>query len=113
MEQTEFDIRIVPLRDRLYRFARTLLGRGDDFRKDFDDLVPSASIGYRLTDTQNLRLGYNMRIYRPGIWYLNPYLNDADPTSISQGNPNLVSEKTHSFSLGYNSFTSKLSLNLN
>ena len=93
--------------------VKYLLGRGDDFRKDFDDIVPSASIGYRLTDTQNLRLGYNMRIYRPGIWYLNPYLNDADPTSISQGNPNLVSEKTHSFSLGYNSFTSKLSLNFN
>lgn len=93
--------------------VKYLLGRGDDFRKDFDDIVPSASIGYRLTNTQNLRLGYNMRIYRPGIWYLNPYLNDADPTSISQGNPNLVSEKTHSFSLGYNSFTSKLSLNFN
>lgn len=92
--------------------VKYLLGRGDDFRKDFDDLVPSASIGYRLTDTQNLRLGYNMRIYRPGIWYLNPYLDDSNPTSISQGNPNLVSEKSHSFSLGYNSFTTKLSINL-
>ena len=89
-----------------------LLGRGDDFRKHFNDLVPSASVGYRLTDTQNLLLSYNMRIYRPGIWYLNPYLNDADPTSISQGNPDLVSEKSHSVSLGYNSFTNKLSLNL-
>ena len=92
--------------------VKYLLGRGDDFRKDFDDLVPSASIGYRLTDTQNLRLGYNMRIYRPGIWYLNPYLDDSNPSSISQGNPNLVSEKSHSFSLGYNSFTNKLSVNL-
>lgn len=53
-----------------------------------------------------------MRIYRPGIWYLNPYLDDSNPTSISQGNPNLVSEKSHSFSLGYNSFTTKLSVNL-
>ena len=92
--------------------VKYLLGRGDDFRKDFDDFVPSASIGYRLTDTQNLRLGYNMRIYCPGIWYLNPYLDDSNPTSISQGNPNLVSEKSHSFSLGYNSFTTKLSVNL-
>ena len=56
-----------------------LLGRGDDFRMHFNDFVPSASIGYRLTDTQNLRLGYNMRIYRPGIWYLNPYLDDSNP----------------------------------
>lgn len=92
--------------------VKYLLGRGDDFRKDFDDIVPSASIGYRLTDTQNLRLGYNMRIYRPGIWYLNPYLDDSNPSSISQGNPNLVSEKSHSFSLSYNSFTNKLSVNL-
>lgn len=61
-----------------------LLGRGDDFRMHFNDFVPSASIGYRLTDTQNLRLGYNMRIYRPGIWYLNPYLDDSNPSSISQ-----------------------------
>ena len=46
--------------------------------------MPSASIGYKLTDMSNLRLGYNMRIYRPGIWYLNPYLNDTDPSYISQ-----------------------------
>ena len=92
--------------------VRYLLGRGEDFRKHFNDFVPSASIGYSLTDTQNFRLGYNMRIYRPGIWYLNPYLNDSDPTSISQGNPNLDSEKSHSFSLGYNNFTSKFSLNV-
>ena len=45
----------------------------------------------------NLRLGYNMRIYRPGIWALNPYLNDADPSYISRGNPELDSEKSHAF----------------
>ena len=49
----------------------------------------------------NLRLGYNMRIYRPGIWYLNPYLNDSNPTNITQGNPNLDSEKSHAFNLSY------------
>ncbi len=87
-----------------------LLGRGDDFRKHFNDFVPSASIGYKLTDTQNLSLSYNMRIYRPSIWYLNPYLNDSDPTSISRGNPDLDSDKSHSLSLGYNSFTNKLQL---
>ena len=70
-----------------------LLGKGDNFKKDFDDVVPSASIGWKLTDMSNLRLGYNMRIYRPGIWYLNPYLNDSNPTNITQGNPNLDSEE--------------------
>lgn len=90
--------------------VKYLLGRGDDFRKDFDDVVPSVSVGYKITDMSNLRLGYNMRIYRPGIWSLNPYIDDSNPTSISQGNPNLDSEKSHSFSLSYNNFTQKLSL---
>lgn len=92
--------------------VKYLLGQGDDFRKHFNDLVPSATIGYKLTDMSNLKLGYSMRIYRPGIWYLNPYLNDIDPSNISQGNPNLDSEKSHSFNIGYSNFTSKLSLNL-
>lgn len=89
-----------------------LLGKGDNFNKNFDDVVPSASIGYKLTDMSNLRFGYNMRIYRPGIWYLNPYLNDSNPTNISQGNSHLDSEKSHSFNLSYSNFTQKFNINL-
>ena len=88
------------------------LGRGDDFRKHFDDFVPSASIGYKLTQMSNLRLGYDMRIYRPGIWYLNPYLDDSTPTNIYQGNSHLDSEKSHSFNLSYSNFTPKFNINL-
>ena len=92
--------------------VKYLLGRGDNFNKNFDDVVPSASIGYKLTDMSNLRFGYNMRIYRPGIWYLNPYLNDSNPTNISQGNSHLDSEKSHSFNLSYSNFTQKFNINL-
>ena len=88
------------------------LGRGDDFKKHFNDYVPSASIGYKLTQTSNLRLGYDMRIYRPGIWYLNPYLDDSTPTNIYQGNSHLESEKCHSINLSYSNFTPKLNINL-
>lgn len=88
------------------------LGKGDDFKEHFNDVVPSASIGWKLTDMSNLQLGYNMRIYRPGIWFLNPYLNDSNPTYISQGNPNLDSEKNHSFNLSYSNFTQKFNINL-
>ena len=59
----------------------------------------------------NLRLGYNMRIYRPGIWYLNPYLDDSNPTNISQGNSHLDSEKSHAFDLSYSNFTQKFNIN--
>lgn len=92
--------------------VKYLVGRGEDFTKNFDDVVPSASIGYKLTDMSNLRLGYNMRIYRPGIWSLNPYLNDTDPSYISQGNPELDSEKSHAFNLSYSNFTQKFNINI-
>lgn len=92
--------------------VKYLLGKGEDFQKDFNDLVPSASIGYQLTDLSNLRLGYNMRIYRPGIWYLNPYLDDSNPSNLSQGNPNLNSEKSHNLNLSYSNFTQKFNLNV-
>ena len=92
--------------------VKYLLGRGDDFRKNYDNMVPSASLGWELTDLSNLRLGYNMRIYRPGIWYLNPYLNDSNPSSLSQGNPELDSEKSHAFDLSYSNFTPKFNINV-
>ena len=88
------------------------LGRGDNFTKHFNDFVPSASVGYKLTQTSNLRLGYDMRIYRPGIWFLNPYIDDSTPTNIRQGNSELESEKNHTLSLRYSSFTSKFNINL-
>lgn len=92
--------------------VKYLLGRGDDFHKNFDDLVPSASLGWKLTDLSNLRVGYNMRIYRPGIWYLNPYLDDSNPASLRQGNSELDSEHSHAFDLSYSNFTPKFNINV-
>ena len=73
--------------------VKYILGNGQDFGKDFNDLVPSASIGYRINDQQSLRFAYNMRIWRPNIWYLNPYLDQSTPGVLQQGNSNLV--RTH------------------
>ena len=87
------------------------LGRGSDFRRHFNDLVPSASIGWKVGKMSNLRLGYDMRIQRPGIWYLNPYLDDSNPTHITQGNSYLDSEKSHSVNLSFSSFTPKFNVN--
>lgn len=89
-----------------------LLGRGTNFHKDFDDLVPSARLGYKFSDATNLSLGYKMRINRPGIWYLNPYLDDRIPDAISQGNPNLDTEKSHAVDLQFSSYNSKLTYTL-
>lgn len=89
-----------------------LLGRGTNFHKNFDDLVPSARLGYKFSDATNLSLGYKMRINRPGIWYLNPYLDDRIPDAISQGNPNLDTEKSHAVDVQFSSYNSKLTYTL-
>ena len=52
-----------------------------------------------------------MRLNRPGIWFLNPFRISATPNDVSYGNPDLSTEKSHSISLSYNIFTSKVNLN--
>ena len=89
------------------------LGHGDDFKKDYGTLVPTASLQYNLSQGSNLGLTYNLRISRPGISYLNPYIDQTNPIAISYGNPTLDVEKNHNISLVYNMFTSKLMLNVN
>lgn len=83
-----------------------------NFDTDFNDVVPSATLGFKIGQTKNIRAGYNMRIRRPSIYYLNPYYDDTNPSNVSQGNPNLESEKSHSLNLSYSSFTAKFNLNL-
>jgi len=82
-----------------------------NFDTHYFDVVPNATISYQLSMAQQLRLGYNMRIQRPGIWYLNPYVNNADPQNISFGNPNLDSEKSNNINLNYSMFAQKFSIN--
>lgn len=83
-----------------------------NFDVSYNDLVPSASIGFKLSDSQNIRTGYQMRIWRPGIYYLNPYYDDTNPNYVTQGNPNIETEKSHAFNLSYSSFTAKFNVNL-
>ena len=82
-----------------------------NFATNYPALVPSAIITYRLTDMNSLKLGYNKRIQRPSIAYLNPYVDRRDPNYISYGNPNLEPENSHALTLGYSSFSQKYSLN--
>ena len=89
------------------------LGQGQNFSTNYGCLVPSASLSYTLAPTSNIGLTYNMRISRPGISYLNPYVNRADPNSLSYGNTDLDVEKSHNISLVYNLYSTKLMLNVN
>ena len=89
------------------------LGNGQDFNTGYGSLVPTASMQYNLGVGSNIGLTYNMRISRPGISYLNPYVDKSNPIALFYGNPDLDVEKAHNISLVYNAFTQKLMVNLN
>ena len=88
-----------------------VLGSGSDFKKNYGNLVPSASVTYNLSPTKNIGVNYGMRITRPGITYLNPYVDRSNPTIISYGNSDLEVEKTHNINLVYNTFSRKFMAN--
>lgn len=75
-----------------------------DFSNHYNDWVPNASVSYSWPTAQNLRAAYQMRISRPGISVLNPYRNTLTPGSVSYGNPDLRSEKSHNISLAYSNY---------
>ncbi|MCR4957544.1 MAG: TonB-dependent receptor family protein [Prevotella sp.] len=89
------------------------LGNGQDFKNDYGTLVPSASVSITPSPMSNIGLTYNMRISRPGITYLNPYVDRSSPTAKTYGNSDLDVEKTHNVALVFNAFSQKIMLNLN
>jgi outer membrane receptor protein involved in Fe transport len=73
-------------------------------------LVPSANLSKKLKKG-TLKLSYNRRIQRPSIQYLNPNIQQQNPSSITQGNPTLSPEYTNNYEFGYSTFLKGASLN--
>ncbi|MDE6297526.1 MAG: outer membrane beta-barrel family protein, partial [Muribaculaceae bacterium] len=88
---------------------RYKIGAYDDFTTYLHDLVPNAAVSYNLSSASSLRFAYQMRISRPDISQVNPYVSTLFPGQINYGNPDLESEKGHVFSLGYSNYEGKVS----
>jgi len=76
------------------------------------DVVPYVNLSYMLKKGNSVTASFTQRLNRPGIWYLNPYVNDTDPMNISYGNPNLETVRRNSVTLGYRKAAQKWNLNL-
>ena len=61
---------------------------------NYGNLVPSINVSKNLGSGRIIKLAYNRRIQRPGIQFLNPNINAANPTNITVGNPYLSPELT-------------------
>ena len=86
-------------------------GSNADYHANLNDWVPSASLQYKISDSQTLKFSYNTSINRPGIGYLNPAIIST-PTAVSFGNANLGSSRNQKLQLEYMLVTSKLTLQL-
>lgn len=60
-------------------------------------LFPSAHTSYKFTSALSLQAGYSRRIYRPGLWELNPFFSIQNNYNIRSGNPLLMPEYTDSY----------------
>ncbi|MDE7403237.1 MAG: TonB-dependent receptor [Muribaculaceae bacterium] len=74
------------------------------FTGHLNDWVPNAAVSYNLSTASALRFAYQMRISRPNLYQMNPYVQSVTPGQVSYGNPDLKSEKGHTFSLSYNNY---------
>lgn len=90
-----------------------LKGNGDDFNNDYGNFIPSLSLSYSPVMFASVGFTYNMRISRPGISFLNPYVDRTQNTMLTYGNPDLDVEKSHNMGLVVNMFTPKVMCNLN
>lgn len=88
---------------------RYRIGDYPDFTSRLNDWVPNAAVSCNFTDASSLRLAYQMRIWRPGIYMMNPYVNDLNPGAVRYGNPDLESEKCHDVSIGYSNYGGRFS----
>jgi outer membrane receptor protein involved in Fe transport len=65
------------------------------------DLFPTVHISRSFKNNHQLMASYSRRIDRPRGWYLEPFINYYNSTTLRQGNPDLLPEYMNSFELGY------------
>lgn len=75
--------------------------RSDTNSRNYTNLFPAITIGYRLRDAHNLSIAYSRRIDRPAYPDLNPFVYLLDELSYWQGNPYLQPQLTNRFYLQY------------
>jgi outer membrane receptor protein involved in Fe transport len=63
-----------------------------------------------LKNGNTLKAGYNRRIQRPSLQFLNPNIQASNPLFITVGNPELNPEFTNNYELAYNTYIKKTSL---
>ncbi len=79
-------------------------GQGRPVRQSFQHLLPRLDYNYQFAPTRNFRLFYQTNVNAPTVQQLQPVPDLSDPLNISEGNPDLKPEYSHSVNTSYMSF---------
>jgi hypothetical protein len=65
------------------------------------DLFPNMNLSYNANDNNTFQLSFSSDKVYPSYWQISPSRNYLNAYSYSQGNPNLLPERTYSSNLNY------------
>ena len=77
------------------------ISSGSNVNTDYFNVIPTLSVNKKFKDQSNLNFGYTQRIERPGISYLNPFVDRSVPNLESTGNPALEAVLSNNLELTY------------
>lgn len=93
------------------RIDADFLSGSAQVKRSYFNLIPSVSINRKLKENTGLNIGYALRIQRPSIYQLNPFVDRSNPSFESAGNPDLKPVLADNITIGYNS-SKKVPVNL-
>lgn len=73
----------------------------DSNKKEYLNLFPSAHFTYKFEHENSLQVSFSRRVWRPSMYFLNPFHNLINPQNIRSGNPDLDPTFTHISELTY------------
>ena len=68
---------------------------GTPVEQSYTNLIPNVQVTHKWNDKFSSVLSYNVRLQRPSITNLNPFIYNTDPLNITFGNPELTAQTFH------------------
>lgn len=75
-----------------------------DVRQQYTNFIPNLLLSKQISKSMNSNLTYTMRLGRPSISALNPFVNNSDSLYKTHGNPDLGPQYIHSIAWQYRIF---------
>ncbi len=77
------------------------LTANDYNNKKYNNLFPSATLNYEISEKSSMSLSYSKRINRPRGRFLNPFSTYSSNINVFQGNPDINPSLTDAIDVGY------------